>query len=234
LLLDVPAAKRNRLLAKLPDKFRQRFIAACDDVDLVFEDIVAEPGKTLSHVYFPTASFISQITPTDKANLEVALVGNEGMFGVPLGLGVPVSNVRGMVQGGGRALRMGAAEFRRQLEKSAELREQVGRYTFVMLSQLAQTVACNRFHVVEQRLARWLLMSADRAHSPMFPVTHAFLAYMLGVRRVGVTTAARALQGRGLIRYSRGKLAVLDRKGLEAASCSCYRSDLAVYRKIFG
>lgn len=234
MLLEVRTAKRNRLLAKLPEKSRQRFIAACDKVELVFEDIVAEAGKPISHVYFPTESFISQITPTDGSNLEVALAGNEGMFGVPISLGVSVSNVRAMVQGPGPALRMSAAEFGRQLEKSPELRKQMGQYTFVMLSQLGQTVACNRFHVVEQRLARWLLMSADRAHSPLFAVTQAFLAYMLGVRRVGVTVAARALQKRGLIRYSRGKLAVLDRKGLEAMACSCYRSDLAIYKKVFG
>ena len=232
--LAVPAAKGNRLLAKLPEKDRKRFIAACDPVELVFEKVVAEPGETIAHVYFPTASFISQITPNHGANLEVALVGNEGMFGVPLGLGVGISNVRARVQGSGPALRMSAGEFRLQLEKSAALRKQVGRYTFVMLSQLVQTAACNRFHVVEQRLARWLLMTADRAQSPKFAITQAFLAYMLGVRRVGVTTAAGALQALGLIHYSRGKMEVLDRKRLEAKSCSCYRSDLAIYKKIFG
>jgi CRP-like cAMP-binding protein len=233
-MFDAATAKPNRLLEKLPEKYRERFIAACEPVDLAFEEILAEPGKPITHAYFPTASFISQIAPTDGENLEMALVGNEGMFGVPLGLGVSISNVRGMVQGSGPALRMSAADFRRELERSAALRKQIGRYTFVVMCQLAQTIACNRFHIVEQRLARWLLMSADRAHSPMFAVTHAFLAYMLGVRRVGVTMAARALQARGLIRYSRGRLAVLDRNGLEAACCSCYRSDLAVYKKIFG
>jgi CRP-like cAMP-binding protein len=234
LLLDVPTAKRNRLLAKLPEKYRKRFIDECDTVDLEFEKIVAETGKRIAHVYFPLEGFISQITPTDGSKLELGLVGNEGMFGLPLGLGVPTSNVRGMVQGGGAALRMSAAAFRRHLESNADMRKQIGLYTFVTISQLGQTVACNRFHVVEQRLARWLLMTADRAHSPTFAITHAFLAYMLGVRRVGVTVAALALQKHGLIRYSRGKIAVLDRKGLEAASCSCYRSDLAIYKKVFG
>lgn len=234
MLLEARLPQRNRLLSTLPEKYRKSFIAACEKVDLAFEQVVAEPGKPISHVYFPTESFISQITPVDGTKLEVALAGNEGMFGLPLSLGVGVSNVSAVVQGAGPALRMSATEFTRQLGKSADLRKLMGRYAFVVMGQLGQTIACNRFHVVEQRLARWLLMSADRAHSLAFAMTQAFAAYMLGVRRVGVTAAASALQSRGLIRYSRGKLAILDRKGLEAAACSCYRSDLATYKRILG
>jgi CRP-like cAMP-binding protein len=124
--------------------------------------------------------------------------------------------------------------FKAQLDGNAALRKLLARYTFVMVKQIVQTAACTRYHVIEQRLARWLLMTADRSHAPKFHITHAFLAMMLGVRRVGVTTAAAALSGRGLIRYSRGHMAILDRKGLQSTACGCYRSDIDVYRTIMG
>jgi CRP-like cAMP-binding protein len=233
MLLQGPVPKHNRLLARLPEKQRRLFIAACDEIQLSLEEVLAEAGKPLEYAYFPLDCFISQVAADEAMPLEIALVGNEGMFGAPLGLGVGISHVKAIVQGSGSALRMRAAEFRRQLDGSKELRKCVGAYTFVTLVQLGQTAACNRFHVVKQRLARWLLMSADRAHSPEFAMTHAFLAYMLGVRRVGVTVAAGHLQAEHLIRYSRGKLTVLDRKGLEEAACNCYRTDLATYQKAF-
>jgi len=189
----------------------------------------------LSHVYFPTGCFISLIMPIDaSAALEVGMVGAEGMFGLPLALGVDVSPVRAVVQGAGSALRMDAAIFRRELARSEALQRQIDRYVFVQLSQLAQTAACTRFHVVEARLARWLLMTQDRAISGKFHVTQEFLAYMLGVRRVGVTKAASSLQARRLIRYSRGNITVLDRRGLKAAACGCYRADLESYDRMLG
>jgi CRP-like cAMP-binding protein len=222
------------LLAKLPRRYREQFIDACEMVELELADVLCRPEANITHVYFPTRSFISQITPGDCAGLEVAMVGDEGMFGVPLGLGVRISPVTAVVQGAGTALRMGARAFQAQLAKSTELRKHLGVYTYVHMSQIAQTAACNRFHRVEQRLARWLLMTSDRAHSLAFKVTHAFLAFMLGVRRVGVTTAAVQLQARGLIRYSRGNLLILDRKGLEQVSCSCYRAQIRIYEKMMG
>ena len=175
------------------------------------------------------------VMPIDgPASLGVGLVGDEGMFGVPLALGIDISPVRAVVQGGGSALRMDAARFGDELGRSPALHRQMGHYAFVRYTQLAQTAACTRFHVVEARLARWLLMTQDRAHASMFHVTQEFLALMLGVRRVGVTKAATSLQRRGLIRYSRGDITVLDRRGLRAASCGCYKADRESYDRVLG
>jgi CRP-like cAMP-binding protein len=220
----------NRLLEALPSSDLRRLLAECETVELAFAEVLYTSGDRLSHVYFPISSFISLIMPIDdSSSLEVGLVGNEGMFGIPLALGVDVSPVRAVVQGAGSALRMGAASFCQELGRSPALQREIDRYVFVHVSQLAQTAGCTRFHVVEARLARWLLMTQDRAHANTFHVTQEFLAFMLGVRRVGVTKAASSLQERKLIRYSRGDITVLDRRGLKAASCGCYKADQASY-----
>ena len=179
-------------------------------------------GATIKHVYFPVHGFISLLTQVDQhASLEVGLVGREGMFGAEVALGMLESPLLALVQGPGAAWRVNSVAFRRELVRSKALREGVQRCLRVVLAQMASSAACLRFHQIQQRLARWLLMSADRAHAPQFHVTHEFLAGMLGVRRVGITVAASTLQRGGIISYRRGEVSVLDREGLEAIACSC-------------
>jgi CRP-like cAMP-binding protein len=199
-------------------------------VELEFGAVLFEPAARIRDVYFPTDSFVSLLIPVDgKSHLEIGMVGNEGMVGVPLILGVAHSDLRALVQGPGPAWRMNARIFVREVGASPALRVALHRYLQVRLAQFAQAAACTRFHLIEGRLARWLLMTQDRAHNNQFHVTHEVLARMLGVRRVGVTRAANALQKRKLIRYHRGEVTILNRAAMEAASCGCYRADLRSY-----
>jgi CRP-like cAMP-binding protein len=162
------------------------------------------------------------------------MVGREGMLGTQLVLGVEAAPLHAVVQGAGAAWRAGAAEFSRELTRSAALQRMLNRYVYVTMTQLASAASCLRFHQIGPRLARWLLMSQDRAHSDNFHITHEFLAYMLGVRRVGITTAASILQREGLIKYRRGEIEVLNRRGLKAAACSCYAADREAYVNALG
>ena len=224
----------NRLLAALPANDQRRMLDGCDSVDLSMTQVLYSPGKRLTHVFFPTTAIISRIMPVDDDYVEVGLIGDEGMFGVPLALGVHESPVRAVIQGAGSAFRMEAERFCLELASTPALQHEIDRYVFVYLSQLAQSAGCTRFHLVEARLARWLLMTQDRARSENFHITQEFLAFMLGVRRVGVTKAASALQQRGLIKYHRGDITVLDRRGLKTAACGCYSADRQTYNRFLG
>ncbi|MDO8596673.1 MAG: Crp/Fnr family transcriptional regulator, partial [Sulfuricaulis sp.] len=214
----------NSLLAALPHAEYQRLLTGLEPVTLTFGEVLYAPGKPIRHVYFPIDCLVSLLTMVEsRRSLKVGLVGHEGMVGIPLALGINVSPVRALVQGAGTAMRMEAAPFRKELLQSMPLQRVLYRYTHTLMAQFAQTAACNNFHSVKARLARCLLMARDCARSNEFRLTHEFLAQMLGMRRVGVTTAAGALQKLKLISYSRGNIRILDRKGLEAAACKCYR-----------
>ena len=225
----------NHLIKLLPRKDRLHLLGLCESVSLGLSEVLYEPGQPTRHIYFPTDGFISLIAPIDgKPGLEVGIVGREGMLGVQVALGVPTAPLHALVQGPGTAWRIDTKVFRAELAGSAALQRGINRYVYVLMAQMATASACLRFHLIGQRLARWLLMSQDRAGSDSFPITQEFLSYMLGVRRVGVTAAAGVLQRNGLIEYNRGDLKVLNRPGLEAAACSCYAADKQTYAETLG
>ncbi len=208
-------------------------LALCEAVPLLLGQVLGEPGDVAHHVYFPTDGFILLVAMVDgHAGLEVGMVGREGMLGAQLALGVAATPLRALVQGDGKAWRVSAADFRRELARGTALRRCLNRYVHVLMSQLTCSAACLRYHQIGPRLARLLLMSQDRAYASHFRVTQEFLGCMLGVRRVGVTAAAGRLQSSGLIEYHRGAMTVLDRPGLEAAACGCYAANQRVYASL--
>jgi CRP-like cAMP-binding protein len=234
--LTRPSIRRdNLLLSKLPTSERARLIGRCEPVELALADVLCEQHKPMSHVYFPLTGFISQVfTLEDRSGFEVGLVGAEGMLGSSLMFGVNFAPGRARVHGAGSALRLEAAQFLRELKRSPALKQTLNRYLYVVASQLTQTAACSRFHRIQARFARWLLMARDRANSDEFDLTHEVAAYILGVRREGVTEAAGFLQARKLIRYRRGRVTIVNAPALEAATCKCYAAMAQVYAKILG
>lgn len=213
----------NQLLAALPRREYQRLLPHLKLVPLPFGDILYESGETIRHVYFPNQGIVSLLSEVEgRSTLEVGVVGSEGMVGISIFLGARDALNRALVQGTGTAMRMTSPAFRKHIGYSGPLPDLLRRYTNSLLAQVSQTAACNRFHKVDARLARWLLMTHDRLGTKEFRLTHQFLSDMLGVRREGVTAAARALQQAKLIRYVRGQITVLKRAGLEAAACQCY------------
>jgi CRP-like cAMP-binding protein len=221
----------NLLFAHLPPGDRRSLIDACDTVPLVLGDTLFEPEAPLSHAFFPLEGCVSLIAlRPGMPGIEVGMVGNEGMVGSTLALAQEHSALLVVVQGAGSALRIPAAAFRLQMAASLPLELAVKRYLGVLMRQFVGAAPCLRFHSLTPRLARWLLMTHDRAGADRFPSTHVDLSTMLGVRRAGVTVAAGDLQRLGAIRYERGVVQVLDRKLLEAAACACYRADRVAYR----
>lgn len=211
------------MLAALPAAAYRRLQGGLERVELRFGDVLYEPGDTARHIYFPNDSLLSLLVAVDgKDALEVGMVGREGMVGLPLAVGRHVSPVQVLVQGGGSAMRMRGARFMTELGKNGELKRQLDRCLYLGMMTAMQIAACNKFHRVGERLARWLLMVRDRLGRDEFPLTQLFLARMLGVRRAGVNEAAGELQNRGLVTYSRGRIGILDLDGVRAASCPCY------------
>lgn len=228
-----PKARHNLLLAALPRKERRDLLAHCEPVELALGDLLYSQDERIHHVYFPTSGFISLISSVDgRPRLEVGLVGTEGMLGLSLAAGENVAPLQALVQGCGSALRTEASLFCLTLKRSPALRELLMRYTYVRLSQLAQMVGCTSFHLVDARMARWILTTRDRAMSDEFYLTQEFLAYMLGVRRVGITAAARSLRQRKLIAYNRGNVIILDGGGLERVTCACYAVGRQMYERV--
>ena len=222
-MAEVQETSQNRLLSALPEEELERLRPHLEVVRTEQRETVYEAGTPIEHVYFPTTGVFSLVTQMrDGSVIEVGTVGNEGMLGLPLFLGgasVPLST---FCQVAGEALRLEADIFRRAVGSESRLHALLGRYAQAVFIFTAQTAACNATHPIRQRCARWMLLTHDRVGTDEFPLTHEFLAQMLGVRRASVTEVAGSLQKQGLISYRRGRIAVLDRAGLEAASCECY------------
>jgi CRP-like cAMP-binding protein len=213
----------NRLLATLPKNEYKRLLPQLKTVNLVLGEELYESGEAIKYVYFPNDSIISLISELSGTSwLEVGMVGNEGMAGLAVFMGAGSSSTRALVQGSGTAMRMSSAAVRMEANRLGSLHRLLHRYSHSLLAQVSQSSVCNRFHLVDARLARWLLMTTDRLGVEEFPLTQEFLSNMLGVRREGVSKAAGALQAAKLIRYSRGTINLLNRPGLEAKSCECY------------
>ena len=223
-------AVQNRVLGALPPKEYQKLLAILEPVKLTFGEILYEAHAQIQHVYFPDDCFVSMLTTVDIGRAaEVGLIGSEGMVGVPMALGVAVSPFRAVVQGGGTAMRLKTGDFRHIFSKSAAMKREVFLFTHLLMIQIAQTAACNRYHVVTQRMARWMLMTRDRVNSSEFRITQEFLALMLGVRRVGVSSAMTTLRKRELIGYRRGTITILDHEGLVTVACGCYKTVKDIY-----
>ena len=215
----------NSLLDALPLETLSRLKRHLTVVDMTYGEEIHEPGEPIEHVLFPTRGLISIVASMeDGSAVEINMVGREGMFSVAAILGDDRPSHRAMVQLAGHALRMKSTLFRQAVEDDLTMRHSMLRYTMAVTSAIGQTAACNRLHVLEQRCARWLLAARDRADGDTFPMTHEFLAMMLGVRRAGVTVAAQALQSSGLITYNHGTMTIIDRDGLQQRSCECYEA----------
>ena len=213
----------NGLLAALPDAESKRWLPLLEAVELPLGHVLYESGKTLTHVYFPTTAIVSLLYVLENgSSAEIAVVGNEGMVGVALFMGGGSTPSRAVVQSAGAGYRLDAQAMKTEFDRAGPVLHLLLRYTQALLTQMAQTAVCNRHHTLDQQLCRWLLLSLDRLHGSELVMTQELIANMLGVRREGVTDGAVKLQEAGLIKYTRGRITVLNRPGLEARSCECY------------
>jgi len=220
----------NRILAALSDEDREGLFPYLEQVSLRAGDVLFEPGERVRQIYFPLNSMVSMLAMMeDGTTVEAGVVGDEGVVGISVILGAETSSVQGLVQVAGEALSIPAEKFMAEFKRGGQLQSLVLRHTHTLFTMVSQTAACNRLHTVEERLARWLLTTQDRVHSDEFQLTQEFIARMLGTRRSGVTVAAGILQSAGLISYRRGRINILNRSGLEDASCECYRIVKAEY-----
>ena len=228
------APQGNRLLARLPRQEYQRLFPRLQPVQLALKYVLYEVRSSIDYAYFPNRGVISALTVMEDGRaIEVATIGDEGMVGLPLLVGAKTTANRMIVQVPGEALRMAEDVLREEVSRDSALRRLLVLYHTAFLAQVSQAVACNGLHSVYQRCCRWLLMTQDRAHSDVFPMTHEFLAEMLGVRRSTVSEVLEPFQEKGLIRYSRGRFTVLDRDGLMAGSCECYRRINEEFARLF-
>ncbi len=218
-----PDRRTNHLLAALPEAEWQRWLPELEAIDMPLGQVLYESGNTLSHVYFPMTSIVSLLyVMEDGASAEIAVVGNEGIVGISLFMGGGSTPSRAVVQSAGRGLRLAAQMMKDEFNKNGPVLHLLLRYTQALITQMSQTAVCNRHHSLDQQLCRWLLLSLDRLQGHELVMTQELIANMLGVRREGVTEAALNLQRDGLIRYTRGRISVLDRAGLEKRTCECY------------
>ena len=220
---EVTDPKKNLLLAALPDAELKRWLPQLEWVELPLGHVLYESGKTLDHVYFPTTAIVSLLYVLENgASAEIAVVGNEGIVGVSLFMGGGSTPSRAVVQSAGQGYRLTAPAMTEEFNRAGPVLHLLLRYTQALITQLAQTAVCNRHHSLDQQLCRWLLLSLDRLQGSELVMTQELIANMLGVRREGVTEGALNLQHAGLIRYTRGRITVLDRPGLEKRTCECY------------
>lgn len=221
--ISTSEAVRNDLLAALPADELSRLLTKMTNVEMVFDTELYKVGRPIESVYFPLSGILSLLATVDKGSTtEVGIVGREGMIGLPIFLGVKESHVAAVVQGTGRAMRMDATDFQSECTRGGALNTVLRRFANSMLVQISQSAVCFRFHVIEQRLARWLLMTSDRMESNEFRVTQTFLSNMLGVRREAVNRAAKELEANSLVSNRRNSITIVDKQGLENASCVCY------------
>ncbi len=234
-LIDQQRLQENRLLAALPKEVYDQLVPSLEFVMLTLKQMLYQPDRAIAYVYFPLTTVISLVTRMQNGQVvEVATIGNEGMVGLPVFLGAQTISGQAFTQIPGEAMRMPAAVFRDHATQRGPLQDLLLLYTQILFTQIAQSLACNSLHSIEQRCARWLLMMQDRVRATQFPLTQEFLAQMLSVRRAGVSEVANRLQQEQLIQYNRGIITIVNPEGLEAVSCECYAVIKQEYDRLLG